>query len=182
MGGLSPPQYISPVMHFADVRLCCRSLVLRWPWRWIECGQLVELDRLSSRVDQPGDLELISRHRAFPSATREAITVTGEKLFRQVWATPMSRLAREYGISGNGLAKICDRLTILYPRCGYWAKKAAGKKVVQYRLPEWGPTRPPRWSSLQRRPRPPHPNCRPKLVSKSRRSGARSVRCPSRLA
>ena len=48
----------------------------------------------------------------------------------------MSRLAAEYGISGNGIAKICDRLNIPYPPRGHWAKKAAGQKVVQYRLPE----------------------------------------------
>jgi hypothetical protein len=48
----------------------------------------------------------------------------------------MNRLARTYGISGNGLAKVCDRLKVPYPPRGYWAKKAAGKKVVQYRLPE----------------------------------------------
>jgi hypothetical protein len=45
----------------------------------------------------------------------------------------MSRLAADYGISGNGPAKICDRLKIPYPPRGYWAKKAAGQKVVQYR-------------------------------------------------
>jgi hypothetical protein len=67
---------------------------------------------------------------------RKAATVSREELFRQVWATPMSRLARDYGISGNGLAKICDRLNVPYSPRGYWAKKAAGKKVVQYRLPD----------------------------------------------
>ena len=67
---------------------------------------------------------------------RKAVTVSREELFRQVWTTPMSRLARDYGISGNGLAKICDRLRVPYPPRGYWAKKAAGKKVVQYRLPD----------------------------------------------
>lgn len=67
---------------------------------------------------------------------RKATTVSREALFRQVWETPMSRLARDYGISGNGLAKICDRLRVPYPPRGYWAKKAAGKKVVQFRLPD----------------------------------------------
>jgi hypothetical protein len=62
--------------------------------------------------------------------------VTREELHRQVWETPMSRLAEQYGITGNGLAKICDRLNVPYPPRGYWAKKAAGKKVVSYRLPE----------------------------------------------
>lgn len=65
-----------------------------------------------------------------------AVTVTREELFRQVWTAPMSRLAQEYGISGNGLAKMCDRLKVPYPPRGYWAKKAAGKKVVQYQLPK----------------------------------------------
>ena len=61
--------------------------------------------------------------------------VTRDKLYAQVWNTPMSRLAAEYGISGNGLAKICRRLEIPYPPRGYWAKKAAGKPVVEYKLP-----------------------------------------------
>ena len=66
---------------------------------------------------------------------KKAVTISREELFRQVWTTPMSRLAQNYGISGNGLAKICDRLKVPYPPRGYWAKKAAGKKVIQYRLP-----------------------------------------------
>lgn len=36
-------------------------------------------------------------------------TMTREELYGAVWTTPLSRLAEEYGISGNGLAKICDR-------------------------------------------------------------------------
>lgn len=63
------------------------------------------------------------------------VDVTRDELYRQVWETPMSRLAVQYGITGNGLAKICDRLKVPYPPRGYWAKKTAGKKVVTYRLP-----------------------------------------------
>jgi len=67
---------------------------------------------------------------------KQPVTVSRERLYEQVWEKPMSRLAAAYGISGNGLAKICDRLKIPYPPRGYWAKKAVGQKVVQYRLPE----------------------------------------------
>jgi len=42
-------------------------------------------------------------------------TVSRKELYQQVWETPMSRLAQRYGISGNGLAKICDRIRVPYP-------------------------------------------------------------------
>lgn len=54
-------------------------------------------------------------------------TMTREELYGAVWTTPMARLAEQYGISGNGLAKICDRENIPYPPRGYWAKHAVGK-------------------------------------------------------
>jgi hypothetical protein len=55
----------------------------------------------------------------------------------------MSRLATQYGLSGNGLAEICRRLNVPYPPRGYWAGKAAGKKVVQTALPAIRPGLPP---------------------------------------
>lgn len=54
-----------------------------------------------------------------------------------VWDKPMIRLAEEFGITGNGLAKICDRLDVPYPPRGHWAKKDAGKPVVTLKLPPW---------------------------------------------
>jgi len=63
-------------------------------------------------------------------------TMTREYLYSAVWTTPMSRLAEEYGISGNGLAKICDREDIPYPPRGYWAKHAVGKAPKQTPLPK----------------------------------------------
>ena len=61
--------------------------------------------------------------------------VTREELYRMVWDKPMIRLAEEFGITGNGLAKVCDRLDVPYPPCGHWAKKEAGKPVVTLKLP-----------------------------------------------
>src|ERR1700722_989968 len=40
---------------------------------------------------------------------KKPVNITREELYRQVWATPMSRLGTQYGISGNGLKKICVR-------------------------------------------------------------------------
>jgi AcrR family transcriptional regulator len=51
--------------------------------------------------------------------------LTREGLYDLVWAAPLSTLAAQWGISRNGLAKICDRLMIPYPGRGYWnARKA----------------------------------------------------------
>lgn len=48
----------------------------------------------------------------------------------------MSRLAKEYGVSDRGLAKLCARHNIPVPPRGYWAKKQAGRKVKEIALPE----------------------------------------------
>ena len=42
----------------------------------------------------------------------------------------------QYGISENGLKKICVRLNVPYPPRGYWAKLGAGKSVRKAPLPQ----------------------------------------------
>ena len=69
---------------------------------------------------------------------KQPVDVSREELYRQVWETPMSRLAVQYGITGNGLAKICERMLVPYPPRGHWAKKAAGKTVALISLPQAG--------------------------------------------
>lgn len=67
------------------------------------------------------------------------ITLTREELYELAWETPMSRLSEGFGLSDNGLAKICRRLDIPCPPRGYWAKLAAGKKVKATALPKAKP-------------------------------------------
>jgi hypothetical protein len=67
---------------------------------------------------------------------REPVVLTREELYRQVWETPMIRLGEKYGISGNGLKKICDRLDVPYPPLDYWAKLRAGRPTKVPALPE----------------------------------------------
>lgn len=52
-----------------------------------------------------------------------------ERLYREVWSEPAGTVAQRYGVTGTALAKWCTRLEIPRPQPGYWAKKAAGKKV-----------------------------------------------------
>ena len=57
-------------------------------------------------------------------------------LFKQVWETPMVRLAAEYNISDVGLKKICKQMDIPTPPRGYWAKLQSGCKLKKPSLPK----------------------------------------------
>jgi hypothetical protein len=57
------------------------------------------------------------------------------ELYEEVWATPMAKLAKKYGISDVGLAKVCRKLSIPLPGRGYWARKDAGQEVQRLQLP-----------------------------------------------
>lgn len=64
---------------------------------------------------------------------------TREQFYELVWSKPMTHLAREFAISDVALHKICKKHGIPNPPLGWWAKKAAGKKVKQTPLPEAKP-------------------------------------------
>jgi hypothetical protein len=49
----------------------------------------------------------------------ETIRFTREQLYEKVWSKPMSSLAKEWGISDVGLAKICKRYNIPRPGMGH---------------------------------------------------------------
>lgn len=68
--------------------------------------------------------------------TRPTISLTRQELYDKVWATAVSRLAGEFGLSDVGLRKICQRYDIPLPPLGYWAKKQHGKKVTKTPLPK----------------------------------------------
>lgn len=57
-----------------------------------------------------------------------------EKIYGEIWTEPIQHVAKRYGLSDVGLAKVCRKLNIPRPGRGYWAIKAAGKPI---------PTRPP---------------------------------------
>src|SRR3954466_10115730 len=66
--------------------------------------------------------------------------LTREELYQQVWAEPMISLAKKYGLSDVGLAKICIKQRIPRPGLGYWRKKEVGLKVRQTPLPKLSPS------------------------------------------
>jgi hypothetical protein len=59
-----------------------------------------------------------------------------QKLFDEVWETPLTKLAKAYGLSDVGLRKICVALDVPLPPRGYWARLAAGKTISKPTLHE----------------------------------------------
>lgn len=66
----------------------------------------------------PAPIPPVAAEAPPPALTREA-------LYELVWTTPLSTLAERWGLSRNGLAKICDRLLVPYPGRGYWNAQRA---------------------------------------------------------
>jgi len=61
--------------------------------------------------------------QAVPASSEpQAVALTREQLFAMVWSSPLKGLADQFGISGNGLAKICERMLIPHPPRGYWGR------------------------------------------------------------
>lgn len=46
---------------------------------------------------------------------------TRQQMYDLVWSRSLVELAKDFGISANGLAKICDRLLVPHPPRGYWS-------------------------------------------------------------
>lgn len=66
---------------------------------------------------------------------KKAIVLSRDELYERVWSKPMSVLAREYGVTGNALAKICSRMHVPYPSRGHWVKVLAGTAPARPALP-----------------------------------------------
>ena len=56
-------------------------------------------------------------------------------LYNKVWTNPLSKLAEEYEVSGNGLKKVCIKMNIPIPYNGYWRKLETKKDVFKPPLP-----------------------------------------------
>lgn len=86
------------------------------------------------------------------NATMESEFPARETLYKQVWSRPMIHVAKEYGLSGRGLAKLCARHEVPVPPRGHWAKKAHGHRVPQ---PPLKPPSRPHLDRIDMRPTPP---------------------------
>lgn len=67
--------------------------------------------------------------------TPKITDITRAELHALVWEKAMIHVAADFGITGTGLAKICDRHKIPCPPRGYWAKLAVGRALKLTPLP-----------------------------------------------
>lgn len=65
-----------------------------------------------------------------------SIQLTREQLYEKVWSQSIGSLAKEWGISDVGLAKICKGYNIPRPGLGHWARKQHGYHPIQPPLPQ----------------------------------------------
>jgi hypothetical protein len=65
----------------------------------------------------------------------ESRTIARKDLYEQVWTTPMTKLAVEYGLSDRGLAKLCAREKIPVPGRGYLRRQQTGYRPKRPALP-----------------------------------------------
>jgi hypothetical protein len=87
------------------------------------------------------------------------MTVSRERLYEQVWAEPMTAVAKQYEVSSNYLARICQRVGVPVPSRGYWEKARVGRGPSRPSLPppepgaevEWRRD----WTPARRAPRAP---------------------------
>ena len=62
-------------------------------------------------------------------------TLTRQELYALVWASPMTKVAKQFGLSDVAMHKICRKRDVPTPPQGYWAKKQFGKPVTVTPLP-----------------------------------------------
>lgn len=60
---------------------------------------------------------------------------TREQLYEKVWQTQMWRLCDEFGLSGRGLGKLCERWTVPVPPRGYRRRLETGGRTTCVPLP-----------------------------------------------
>ena len=64
------------------------------------------------------------------------IVLRREELYERVWKEPLVRVAKEFGLSDRGLAKVCVRMEIPLPGRGYWRQVETGRSMKRKPLPK----------------------------------------------
>jgi len=63
------------------------------------------------------------------------VGISREKLYEEIWAEPMTTVAKRYDVSSSFLVRVCARLTVPRPPRGYWPQLKVGKAGSKPPLP-----------------------------------------------
>ena len=61
----------------------------------------------------------------------DIVKLTREELYQMVWSKPVTKWAKEFGLSDVGFAKICKKMKVPLPGRGYWAMVQKGLKLTR---------------------------------------------------
>jgi hypothetical protein len=64
------------------------------------------------------------------------LSISRQDLYEAVWTTPTYKLAKKFGYSDAGLAKLCNKHNIPRPGSAYWHRRDFGREVSRTPLPE----------------------------------------------
>lgn len=70
-------------------------------------------------------------------AEEQAINLTREQLYNEIWEISVAGVAKKYNADYNELLKLCKEVDIPIPPSGYWIKLKFGKLVEQIPLQEY---------------------------------------------
>ena len=57
-------------------------------------------------------------------------------LYEAVWSTPISHLAKRWGVSSTQVVDACQKLNVPRPASGHWTRLALGQVLPPTPLPE----------------------------------------------
>jgi hypothetical protein len=70
-----------------------------------------------------------------PDSSPAAGVISREELYKLVWAEPMLKVAKQFGVSSSYMARVCAAMNVPRPERGYWAKLQFGKTMRKPALP-----------------------------------------------
>lgn len=76
----------------------------------------------------------------------QAPILTRDKIYAKVWSKPACHAAKDFGISGSMLARICSKLHVPRPPRGYWARPEKWQMQHKPPLPKWEGSEVSYWS------------------------------------
>lgn len=106
-----------------------------------EGAVLVDVDSLDKPISKPeAEPTPTVQHADEPETIEQYGQIYNvydrETLYKEVWKTPVTEVAKRYKVSDVAIHKVCKALDIPTPPLGYWAKLRTGKPVTVTPLPK----------------------------------------------